>query len=253
MYRKKLLLSTLSLPFAYYCFNGIDYHRSRRFEKLIEIRKRRQNFSENPLKLSDHLNNLNKESNVRNFNENWAYKPFEITGKFDYSNQINVDVNKNGVIGYDIIAPFNFYNPETKDFSTIYVNRGWIDHTLRERFGELQAHNAPGYTTIKGVVSFVHRNKEDKEHNDYKGQNIHNLNLEEFSRLHGLKNLVSTNYFLKEINFDSTNSNAFPLTEDLNSLNNFSVTPENHIIVKRLYTGLSFGLVFSNMYFWVCL
>jgi cytochrome oxidase assembly protein ShyY1 len=253
MYRKKLLLSTLSLPLAYVFFSGMDYHRSRGLEKSFEIAKRTKNLAEHPIKLTENLNNLNKELNVRNFNENWAYKPFEITGKFDYSNQAHVNVTKNGVIGYDIIAPFTFYNPEIKDFSTIYVNRGWVDQTFRERFGELQAHNAPGYTTLKGVVSMVHRNKDDKSHNDYNGNNITHIDLDEFSRLHGLKNLVSTNYFLKEINFDSTNSNAFPLTEDLNSLNNFSVTTEAHTLVKRVYTGLSFGLVYANMFFWVCL
>lgn len=209
--------------------------------------------SQNPVNLSfgTTIQTILSEKNIKNFNSNWSFKPVELVGKFDYSKEVFVKTYKNGIKGYEIITPFYFYNENnSNEFATIYVDRGFIEK--KGELNHLHHHNHPGFTAIKGVLTMVHKNKVDKE-NDYIGKKLYTVNLEEFALFKDVKNLCSKEVLLKEVDFDSSNANVFPTTDNPDSLMKFSISDEKHTNIKRLYTALSFSLVFYNMYFWVCL
>lgn len=253
MYKKKLLISFTSLPFAYYCFTSLEFHRMRAKEKRTELAKREVNLQKAPLDLGRNnlLNEVTSDLNIKNFNNKWAYIPFQLTGKFDFSKELKISSNKNGMKGYEIICPFEYFKDNLNEKGTIYVSRGFVDDNFSQKFNRLSAHNSNGYTTIQGVVTQVHRNKND-DTNDYVANELHEIQLQDFAKIHGIKN-ATTKIIFKEINFSNTNSNTFPLTDSVQSLSKFNVSESAHLCWKNAYLGSAFLVIFSNMYFWVCL
>lgn len=105
---------------------------------------------------------------------------------------------------------------------------------------------------IRGVLSIVHQNKHDEPNLLY--DKIYNtINLDEFSKVLNVKNVVSKNVIFNLVDFDKENSTVFPLVPNVDSLTDFNICPEKQIMFKRIYTGLGFGIVFSNVFFWTCL
>jgi len=224
-------------------------------EKRNELYKRNINLTQAPLNLGSQtiMSDVNSDLNIKRFNKRWAYIPFELTGKFDFSKQLRVKTVKNGQHGYELICPFEYFKDENpNEKGIIYVSRGFVEQTFIERFGDLSTHNANGYTTIRGVVTQVHRNKDD-ENNDYFDNGLNQVNLQEFSKLHGVSSNANTNLLFREVNFDNSNSNVFPLTDSIDSLLKFTISDSTHTTWKNLYAGVGFFTVFSNMFFWVCL
>mmetsp|Transcript_209 Transcript_209/g.192 ORF Transcript_209/g.192 Transcript_209/m.192 type:complete len:254 (-) Transcript_209:132-893(-) len=253
MYKKKILLSTLSLPFAYYSFNSMDYHKVRAKEKAYEVRKRETNLKQNPVNLNTILNQVSKVNSIKEFNRDWGFKPVEIVGRYDDANTIKVLSNKGGVSGFEIVTPFEFFTGENStDTATVFIHRGFVDEVKGKNKPLLVNHNSNGYTSVKGVLTMPHRNKEDKE-NDYLGNKVRSIDLEEFAKLGGTKNLCSNKFMLKVVDLENDNSTAYPLTDNTYSLTNFNVTDVQHSLYKKVYSGLSYLVVLSNMYFWVCL
>lgn len=113
-------------------------------------------------------------------------------------------------------------------------------------------HNTTDYQAIRGVLSFVHRNKDD-EKNLLKENKFKTIDPEDFSSVTFVNNLVSKDIIFNLVDFDKENSTVFPLVPNLDSLTDFKVCPEKQLMFKKLYGALGFGIVFSNMFFWVCL
>lgn len=234
----------------------MNFHQYRASEKSTELSKRQKYLLGSTIDLSTSLNlsDIKKEVNLKDFNTKWAYKPVELTGKFDYGKEIPVKVYKNGVVGYDLICPFLFVSSDNQtEFNTIFVNRGFVDDSTYLKHKGIWKHDAPGYTTIRGVVAKVHQTKHDLENDYHRETRINSINLAEFAKYRLVKNLVSTDVLLHEVNFDSTSFNVFPNSIDINALTTFKVSDDCHSWLKKFYSLLSFGVVFSNMYLWVCL
>lgn len=249
-------MSYFNITFKDFGFQALNFQDFKAKEKNSELSKRQKLLGSSPIDISTsfYLNDLKKDVNLRDFNNKWAYRPVELTGKFDYSKELAVKTHKNGVIGYTLICPFQFVSTENPtEFNTIFVNRGFVDSVIYDRHKGIWKHNSPGYTTIRGVVSKVHHTKHDKDNDYHDIGTINTINLDEFAKFNFVKNLVSKDVLLNEVNFDSTNFNIFPSSLDISSLTSFKVSDECHTSLKRFYSLLSFGVVFSNMYLWVCL
>ena len=78
--------------------NIAEWHKRRKNEKLKEIELRKQSIFQEPVTL-----NLNgsktlpwQNLNVKEFNEKWAYKPIQLYGYYDQSQEIYVEKYRKG-------------------------------------------------------------------------------------------------------------------------------------------------------------
>lgn len=82
-------------------FNIYDWHRRRNKEKAIEIELRKDRLLKEPSRLS--LNSIDNASqlpwanlDIQEFNDKWAYQPFELIGKFDHGKEVLVKRVRDG-------------------------------------------------------------------------------------------------------------------------------------------------------------
>lgn len=192
---------------------------------------------------------LSKPKNTREINEKWGYKPVEVTGKFDFGHEFKVKTTKDGVIGYNLIAPFHFVDNETGVQHSIFVNRGFVEEDT-DNF--LSVHNEDGYLTIRGFITVPHVTKDAKENHLHNFVANH-IDLVDFSKVSGINSELSKNVLLHSVNFNQDNESIYPLKDNLSSLNRFNASPQDHNRLSRLFSGITFLTLFSNVYLWVCL
>ena len=88
--------------------------------------------------------------------------------------------------------------------------------------------------------------------NTYKDNKVEQVKLDEFATILNVKNLVSDKVYLTQFE-DESSPKMFPIALDRYSLTNFDIPIETHTSISRILNLLSFGVVFGNMYLWVCL
>lgn len=229
----------------------MQFHKNQYAEKINEINRRTKGFQSGFSNLANKeiIADLSKQTNVRHINEKWGYKPIEVTGKFDFGYQFKVQTTKDGVIGYNLVAPFHFVDNDTGINHSIFVNRGFIEEDTNDFLG---AHNEDGYLTIRGFLTVPHVTKDAKE-NHLHSLIADHIDLVDFSKISGINSDLSKNVLLHAINFSTDNESIYPLRDNLSSLNKFNTTPESHGRLSRLFNGITFLTLFSNLYLWVCL
>ena len=94
---------------------------------------------------------------LREFNEQWAYKPYYIYGQFDHAREIKVarvkEGNKKdnlGERGFQIITPFYCYVNELGQNCAILVDRGWVESEEGKSFSHRATPRGP--CRITGVL-----------------------------------------------------------------------------------------------------
>lgn len=202
------------------------------------------------LNFSNTLQTLNNNNNLKTFNENFSSKLVEVTGKFITSKNVLVNSTKNGVFGYDLFTPFEFMN-ENGTKQTLFVNRGFIEQKHFKLYNGNENFDSLGYVSIKGVLTMPNNNIHDSL-NTYYDDKVDQVKLDEFATLNNLKNLVSERVYLTQVE-DESSPKIFPIAMDRYSLTNFDVPLETHNSMSRMMNLLSFGVIFGNMYLWVCL
>lgn len=260
MYRKKLTYSFFTIPIAVASFNIYDWHRRRMLEKYHEISIRNTRVSEQPENIQNFYSNTEVTKkfpwiglNQRQFNETYAYKPIELNGTYDHSNEVLVARNKSGEEGFDVITPFYCYKDENNKMQPILINRGWISYDYSQDF--THRNNASGFISIKGLLY------KGDEGNKYTPENIiasekwFKADPSEIATARLLTNRkdVSSQFLVKQIEYNPINMTSSPLVYNVRDLNKFPVSPELNGSFAYLWKGIVFLNLFSNLFVWIYL
>ena len=232
----------------------MEFHRHKKSEKNYEINKRIKMLSEQPINIANggYLNQFNQDIDVRDFNNKWAFKPIELYGRFDHGNELKVKTVKNGFIGFNLVTPFHFLNEDTNQKEAILVDRGFIGNETSIDNYDVASHNHSGYVALKGVLTKPHNTKYSKEI-EFTEKICDHIDLKEMTKFTGIESTFAKNILIKSIDLNPENASVYPVTENAKSLTTFNVSPETHSTMSRLFGGVAFLSIFSNMFFWVCL
>jgi len=81
--------------------NAYDWHRRRKLEKSVELDLRKKRLLKTPKTIN--LNSVDTpdqlpwyDLSVQEFNEKYAYEPYELVGKFDHSKEVLVHKVRDG-------------------------------------------------------------------------------------------------------------------------------------------------------------
>ena len=234
----------------------MEYHKRRTNEKLHEISLRVKDLQKTPIHLSDEsqLNQLTQslqKRNIREFNEQWAYQPVELYGKFDHGREIQIKTFKNGEEGFQIYTPFYFLDSNNNE-QAIFVDRGWIDEAESEN--HKHKNGQIGHLAIRGVLTQGNPKTKHTSENNIADNEWFHVDLHDMSALSRLPNRdLAGKVLLKQIEISPEQSSVFPLTEGVKNLTEFNTHPEQHAKLSRIFGGLTFLNLFCNMAFWVCL
>jgi len=257
MYRKKVTYSLFTIPFAVVSFNVYDWQRRRAVEKTHEVDQRVSRVTGEPVDIQTYYNPKNSNKfpwvglNSRELNQQFAWRPVELNGQFDHSRQVLVEKIKDGEEGYDVITPFYCYSDENGQVQPVLVNRGWIPYDAADRNDHLL--NAMGPMSIKGLVYLGESNKYSK-HNQLRTGQFSTLLPEELATYMFLPNReVSSQFVVKQLEFNPINKSALPVVLNVNNLANFPISVEANQRYATFWKLFTFANIFSNMMIWIYL
>ena len=131
---KKLIYTSISVPFSYVTWNAYLWQRRRKTEKIEEIEKRRKQLEKEPINVTPKNNEGDYEFNLipnDEFEEKYAYRPISVTGIYDHKNEIFVERVIDNEHGYWVMTPLYTHVSEKGDKQGVFVDRGWIDDKYR--------------------------------------------------------------------------------------------------------------------------
>lgn len=189
--------------------------------------------------------------NPREFNEQWAYRPFLISGRFDHDKEVLVERNKDGESGYQVVTPFYCYTGNNGEEQALLVDRGWVPYD----WSDTAKHRTPvGNTVITGVLYRGDSSNKYSKENAPRYEKWRTINPEEISIYVGLNNKeVAKQAIVKQIDFDSVNKTMFPKVMSKDDLFRWTISPEDHKKYSKFWMAATFVNIFSNLYVWLYL
>jgi cytochrome oxidase assembly protein ShyY1 len=256
MYAKKLTYSFFTIPVAVISYNMYDWQRRRMKEKLRETEIRTNRIIEDAVDIQSFYNPRTDQKfpwiglNLKELNNQFAWKTIELNGQFDHSSQVLVTKIKDGEEGFDVITPFYCYSDENGKVQPVLVNRGWIPYDARDRYDHWI--NSIGPISIKGLVykgDESHKYSKDNEMLDGK---FYTLKPEEISTFLTLPNRqVSSKFVIKQLEFNPINKSALPVVFNVENLGHFPISATTNGQYANLWKALTFFNIFTNMLVWV--
>lgn len=258
MYRKKLTYSFFTVPFAVFSFSVYDWQRRRMLEKHREVEIRTSRVVEEPVDIQSFYNPKNSAKfpwigmNVKQINENFAFKPIELNGQFDHSQQTLIARLREGDEGFDIVTPFYCYTDENKNLQPVLVNRGWIPYDYKG-YGNMYT-NSTGPVSITGLVYKGDLSHKYTKENDINADQWKTQKPYEIAYYNDLPNKeVSSQFVVKQIEYNPINKSSFPVVLNVSELGHFPISPETNANYATLWKALTFLNIFSNLVVWVYL
>ena len=231
MYAKKLTYSFFTIPVAVISYNMYDWQRRRMKEKLRETEIRTNRIIEDAVDIQSFYNPRTDQKfpwiglNLKELNNQFAWKTIELNGQFDHSSQVLVTKIKDGEEGFDVITPFYCYSDENGKVQPVLVNRGWIPYDARDKYSK------------------------DNEMLDGK---FYTLKPEEISTFLTLPNRqVSSKFVIKQLEFNPINKSALPVVFNVENLGHFPISATTNGQYANLWKALTFFNIFTNMLVWV--
>jgi len=90
-----------------------------------------------------------EEKDLDKFESDWSMKPVAIKGIFDHTREVQIEKERNGEKGVDVVTPFYTHLGEDGKEHAILVNRGWLPHDLKDQ----RMHYVPSVMgSIQGVL-----------------------------------------------------------------------------------------------------
>ena len=256
MYAKKLTYSFFTIPFAVVSYNMYDWQRRRMSEKLRETEIRTNRVIEDPVDIQTFYNPTLPQKfpwigmNVKELNNEFAWKPIELNGQFDHSNQVLVAKVKDGEEGFDVITPFYCYSDENGRVQPVLINRGWISYDSKDRYDHWI--NSIGPISIKGLVYKGDESHKYSKENELRDGKFHTLRPDEIAAFLTLPNRDLTSQFvIKQLEFNPINKSAVPAVLNVNSLGHFPISATTNGEYANLWKALTFFNIFTNMLVWV--
>jgi len=71
-------------------------------------------------------------SSIDQFEKKWSMKPVQFRGLFDHSKETQVERERYGEKGVDIVTPFYTHLDGNGTEQAILVNRGWVPWDLKD-------------------------------------------------------------------------------------------------------------------------
>jgi len=254
MYKKKLTYSFFTVPLAVISYNVYDWQRRRMLEKNMQIQTRTQNVVEDSVDIQNLYSSSTKFPwiglNVKQINERWAFKPIELNGQFDHSQQILIERNRQGEEGYDVVTPFYCYLDENNNVQPVLVNRGWIPYD--NKTSNLHLENSVGPITIKGCVykgDTLHKYSKENDINSEKWVSQKPYEIANYLYLPNRE--ISSQFIIKQIEFNPINRTSTPIVYNVSELGHFPISPETNMNYANLWKSITFLNIFSNLLIWV--
>jgi len=257
MYRKKLTYSFFTIPVAVLSFNMYDWHNRRMKEKIREVALRSDRIVDDPVDIQNFYHkNLHKfawsDLNSKELNEKFAWRPIELEGQFDHSNQVLVAKNKDGEEGFDVVTPFYCYRDENGEVQPVLINRGWIPYD--QRLGYDHWLHSTGPISIKGLVYKGDESHKYSKDNELRGGHFHTLRPDDIATYCLLPNRdVSSKFVIKQLEFNPINRSSTPVVLNVNNLGKFPISAGTNGDYSKLWQALTFFNIFSNMLVWIYL
>jgi cytochrome oxidase assembly protein ShyY1 len=256
MYAKKLTYSFFTIPVAVISYNMYDWQRRRMKEKLRETEIRTNRIIEDAVDIQSFYNPRSDERfpwiglNVKEINNQFAWKPIELNGQFDHSSQVLIAKIKDGEEGFDVITPFYCYSDENGKVQPVLVNRGWIPYDSREKYDHWI--NSIGPISIKGLVYKGDESHKYSKDNEITEGKFYTLKPEEISTYLTLPNRqVSSKFVIKQLEFNPINKSTLPVVLNVENLGHFPISATTNGQYAYLWKGLTFFNIFTNMLVWV--
>ena len=126
----------VTMPALVFVQQCAEYQQRGREDKEVEVQRRQQKLSENPVDITP----LNKShflwsdaKDLNKFEQEWNMKPVAVKGIFDHTQEIQVNKIFRSEKGVQIITPFYTHLDKDGKPAGILVNRGWVPHDLKNQ------------------------------------------------------------------------------------------------------------------------
>jgi cytochrome oxidase assembly protein ShyY1 len=206
---------------------------------------------ETPIHLN--YNNLpTKTSDIKKFDEEYAYRPYQLRGYFDHTKEILVKTQREGENGYQVITPFYCYTDKDGKEQALLIDRGWITPEWADK--KLHYNGAIGPQTIHGIF-FKGDSSNKYSRNNESFDNIWNVvKPEQIATYLLMENRdVASKYVVKQIIMNPLEKNAYPLTMNVEDVSNWPVPANINMNYSSLWFCATFLNVFGNVFLWLYL
>ena len=229
-----------------------EYQNRRGEEKRHEAKRRAQLLAQDPVDITppnkgQHI--WSESDNLDRFESDWSMKPVSIRGVFDHTREVQVEKERNGEKGAEVITPFYTHLDASGKEQAILVNRGWLPHDLRNQRLHYQANNMG---TISGVLYRGDAKTKYSTPNNPTIQQYKSVQPYDLSLLMQTPNQEeASKVMLKMIDFDPERRQVLPTAPTTDELTTFVIEPERHAAYEMLWRGLAFGGVVANTALWL--
>jgi cytochrome oxidase assembly protein ShyY1 len=176
-------------------------------------------------------------------------KPVEIKGIFDHNREMQVEKERNGEKGVDIVTPFYTHLDSQGKEQAIIVNRGWVPWDLRN---QRLHYGADTMGTISGVLYRGDvETKYSKSNNPTIGQYL-NVRPYDSSLIMQMPNQEeASQMMLHMIDFREDRRQVLPTVPSVNELSSFVISPSRHASYEMMWRMMAFSGVAANTALWL--
>jgi cytochrome oxidase assembly protein ShyY1 len=206
---------------------------------------------EKPTRLT--FNNLpTKTTDIKKFDEEYAYRPFELKGYFDHTKEILVKTQRDGEDGFQVITPFYCYTDKDGKEQALFIDRGWITPEWARK--KLHYDGAIGPQTIHGIFFKGDSSNKYSRNNEAYHRKWNVIKPGDMATYLLLENKdVASKYIVKQIIMNPTERNPYPLTMSFEDVSNWPVPAQTNLNYSSLWFAVTFANVFGNVFLWLYL
>jgi cytochrome oxidase assembly protein ShyY1 len=250
-FRKKVLYTILTSPFAYVTYKANKWQIRRKQEKIIEIETREHRLEETPRILDRETINEFKMS------EEWDFRPVQLIGHFDADKRLLINKTKDSEPGYHLVSPFYCYKDEQGNEKALLVDRGWIPSDYRLDRLQLDYNRESNITGIiyKGDT-FNKYSKITDDSCEAMRNKLFYMNPRELALNLKLDNPIASQFIIKVVDFGNQKKSfkkQFPLLIKKDDLMVWTISPEKHQSYANFWISVTVFNVVSNIFVWAYL
>jgi cytochrome oxidase assembly protein ShyY1 len=258
-FKRKIIYTLFSSPFAFLTFKAFQWQTRRKAEKIEEIEHRIKQLNNPPIKLTDEL--IKEIESNDNNKSLWEFKPLELNGSFIKTNNnakiIKISKTKEAEPGYQILKPFCYdkiklSKNDIYKYKCIIVDRGWVPLDFKIDDDEYDTRN---YKKVQGVVYYGDiKNNFSKSGLDGKWITISPNELANYLNDEQIE--VNNKFIIKQVDFDANdnkNSSPYPMILKKNDLLIWTISPERHQDYANFWRAATIFNIISNGIVWIVL
>eukprot|EP00347_Sterkiella_histriomuscorum_P024163 403332087 len=232
---------------------AMNYQTRRAEDKTIESERRTKNLEQAPVDITPQNGKnffwSNGKQNIDEIENEYSFKKVTVRGMFDFTKEVQVEKDRNGEKGVQIVVPFYTHLNEKGEPCAILVNRGWVPYDLKN-------YNMHSKGVQSGEITGILYRGENK--NKYSKPNTPIEH--EFTRVepydiavyNQLKNWEEASKFmLYQYDNDQEHRQILPTLPTAAELAQWKVSAERHQAYANMWKYLTFGGVVANTALWL--